>query len=117
METLKEFRTIILGYRITVYMDHNNLTFKNFTTERVLRWRLMLEEYGPEIKYIKGTDNDAAEALGRLLIINSDVTKSDITSEHLVESYCVDKLDSDTLPLTYQTIDKYQRKDKELVEK
>ena len=33
----------------------------------------MLEEYGTEIKYIKGTDNDAADALIRLPLINSDV--------------------------------------------
>ena len=44
METLKEFHTIILGHRITVYTDNKNLIFENFTTERVLRWRLMLEE-------------------------------------------------------------------------
>ena len=32
-----------LGHCITVYADHNNLTFENFTTERVLRWRIILE--------------------------------------------------------------------------
>ena len=37
VETLKEFRTIFLGHRITVYTDHKNITFENFTTERVLR--------------------------------------------------------------------------------
>ena len=57
-------------------MDHKNLIFDNFTTERVLSWHLMLEEYGLEIKYIKGTDNDAADALSRLLLIHSDVTES-----------------------------------------
>ena len=43
VETLKYFRTIILGHRITVYTNHKNLTFENFTTKRVLHWRLMLE--------------------------------------------------------------------------
>ena len=42
-ENLKQFCTIILGHRITVYTDHKNLTFENFTTERVLGWRLILE--------------------------------------------------------------------------
>ena len=43
MENLKEFRKIILGHRKTLYTDHKNLTFENFTTERALHWRLMLE--------------------------------------------------------------------------
>ena len=79
MENIKEFRTILLERRITVYTDHNNLTFDNFTTERVIWWRLMLEEYPPGIKYIKGPDNDVADALSRLPLINYDAIESDIT--------------------------------------
>ena len=97
-------------------MDHNNLIFDNFTTERVLRWRLILEEYGTEIKYIKGPDNNAADALISLPLINSDVEESKITREQLDESYGAEKLDGDTFSLTYRAIHKYQRKDKNLVE-
>ena len=60
-------------------------------------------------------DNDAADALIRMMLMNSDSIDSDITSKHVSESYCVDKLDRDTLPLTYITIDKYQLKDKCLI--
>jgi RNase H-like domain found in reverse transcriptase len=44
VKTLKEFCNVILGHNIRVYTDHQNLTYKNFNTERVLRWRLILEE-------------------------------------------------------------------------
>ncbi len=44
VETLKEFRNILLGQRITVYTDHLNLTFKQFSAQRVYRWRLLLEK-------------------------------------------------------------------------
>ena len=54
--------------------------------------------------------------MSRLPLINYDVTESDITREHLLESYCFDKLDIDPFPLTYQTIYKYKRKDKNQVE-
>ena len=49
------------------------------------------------------------------MLINSDIEDSKITRLHLAESYCVDKLDSDTLPLTYLTIYKSQRKDRNFV--
>ena len=38
VETLKEFRTILLGQKLKIYTDHKNLTCKNFNTDRVLRW-------------------------------------------------------------------------------
>ncbi len=67
--TLKEFRNILLGHQITVYTDHKNLTYKFFNTERVMRWRLvLLEEYGPELIYIKGESNVIADTLSRLEI-------------------------------------------------
>ena len=117
VETLRESRTIILGHRIIVYTDNKNLTFENFTTERVQHWRLMMEEYEPKIKYIKVTDNDAVDTLSGLPLIKYDVKKSDVTREKLVESYGVDQLEGKKTPLTYQTINKYQLKDKELIEK
>ena len=66
MAILKEFRNILLGRQITVYTDQKNLTYKMFNTERVMRWRLILEEFGPELKYIKVENNVVFDALYRL---------------------------------------------------
>ena len=54
VETLKGFRTISLGQKLRVNTDHKNLTCKNFNTDIVLKWRLIIEEYGPDKEYIKG---------------------------------------------------------------
>jgi hypothetical protein len=36
------------------------------TSDRVYRWRLLLEDYGPKIVYIKGIHNTVADAVFRL---------------------------------------------------
>ena len=46
------------------------------------------------------------------MLIDSNVTDREITGEVLADSYSVDKLDDDTLPLIYRTIDKYEPKGK-----
>ena len=68
VETLKEFKGMLWGQIIKVYTDHKNLTRDalGLTSDRVHRWRLLLEEYAPEIVYIKGTHNTVADAISRL---------------------------------------------------
>ena len=68
VETLKEFKGMLWGQPIVVYTDHKNLMQDalGLTCDRVYRWRLLLEEYGPEIVYIKGIHNTVADAISRL---------------------------------------------------
>ena len=68
VETLKEFRGMLWGQRIKVYTDHQNLERNalGLTSNRVYRWRLLLEEYGPEIVHIPGIHNTVADAISRL---------------------------------------------------
>ena len=66
METLKEFKNILLGQEIIIYTDHQNLIAKNCTIERVLRWRLLIEEFNLQMKYIPGHTNIVADTLSRL---------------------------------------------------
>ena len=65
VETLKAYRNILLGHDIVVHTDHKNLVYKTFNTERVMRWCLILEEFGPELRHIKGEQNIAADVLNR----------------------------------------------------
>jgi len=66
VETLKEFKNILLGQEIIIYTDHQNLIAKNCTIERVLRWRLLIEEFSPQFHYIAGHKNIIADTLSRL---------------------------------------------------
>jgi transposase InsO family protein len=76
VETLRTFRTMLLGARLRVYTDHKNLTHKlsSFTTQRVMRWRLLLEEYGPQFFYKAGNENVIADALSRVPTMDESVT-------------------------------------------
>jgi hypothetical protein len=68
VETLKEFKGMLWGQNIKVFTDHANLVRDalGLTLDQVYQWRLLLEEYGPEIVYVKGTHNTAADAVSRL---------------------------------------------------
>ena len=68
VETLKEFQGILHGHRIRVYTDHKNLEYRNSTatSQRAMRWRVLLEEFGPEIVYTKGVHNTVDDAISWL---------------------------------------------------
>ncbi len=65
VETIKEFKAMLWGQRLNVYTDHRNLTRDGLglTSDRVTHWRLLLEEYAPEIIYIKEIHNTVADAI------------------------------------------------------
>ncbi len=114
VETLKEFRTILLGHRVIVHTDHKNLVCKNFNTERVMRWRLILEEYGPELNYIKGENNIVADALSRLEM-TPDVEP--ITDNDYAECLAAEPEDfPEDFPMSYAQIAHEQNKDASLLD-
>ncbi len=65
VETLIAFKGMLWGQTITVYTDHKNQMqdVLGITSDRVYRWRLLLEEYGPTIKYIKGIHNTVVDSI------------------------------------------------------
>jgi hypothetical protein len=65
VETLKEFKRMLWGQRLNVFTDHKNLTRDGLglTSDRVTRWRILLEECAPKIIYNKGIHNTVADAI------------------------------------------------------
>ena len=113
METLKEFSNILLGHQITVYTDHKKLTYNFFNTERVMLWPLILEEFGPELKYIKGENNVVADALSCLENINN----KEILNISDLYGYDDEDLTDSAYPICYHDIAKSQETDVKLQQK
>ena len=103
VETPKDYRNILLGHQIIVHTDHKNLVYKTFNTERVMRWRLILEEFGPELKYIKGEHNIVADVLSRYKLEETEFSPDALAfdEEDFPESY----------PLSFKQIAYEQKKD------
>ena len=79
-----------------------------------MRWRLILEEYGPELIYVKGENNVVADALSRLNLITNTTLSPDL--DKMAEHFGLDDEDlpADAFPLQYKMIARKQNKDKNL---
>ena len=49
VETLKDYKNILLGHKSIICADHRNLTSKNFNANILLKFILILVEYGLDI--------------------------------------------------------------------
>ena len=95
VETLKEFKNILLGQQITVFTDHKNLISENTQIEQVLRWRLLIEEFSPKLVHLAGHKNVVADALSRLdLDFGSSLTVEESAMAEVFAS-------EDITPVTY----------------
>ena len=82
-----------------------------------MRWRLYIEEYSPDLQYIKGENNVVADALSRLDMDNTPtLNKARITEDMCLGWYCYAKEEQtyDSHPLSYEHLEKAQREDKSL---
>lgn len=67
---LQHFSVYVGCGPITVYSDHNPLTFLSTLqtpNQRLMRWALLLQAYTLDIRHIRGRDNVVADALSRAL--------------------------------------------------
>ena len=113
VECLKQFRNIVYGFPVKVYSDHKNLVHTATASEsqRVTRWRWLLEEFGPEIIHIKGEDNTVADALSRLP--KKGLKNSPEVPNQRIGEYYAQELDSSlgSFPLDYAELAKEQQKE------
>ncbi len=75
-----------------------------------MQWRLFIEEYSPDLCYIKGSENIAADALSRLGILNTPMDEEHFTDALYSELYAFDDEDlpETAFPLSYAFLGKAQ---------
>ena len=68
MECLKQFQGIIFGYEIKILSYYKNLVYAAKLSEyqKVMLWRLILEEFWSNIQNIAGIENIVADTLSIL---------------------------------------------------
>jgi hypothetical protein len=80
-----------------VHTDHKNLLYKNLSTERLSRWRMIVEEYNVEFVHIKGIYNIIADGLSHLDAedYDSEFVPPSITQDEqgLFSAYCMATLE------------------------
>jgi hypothetical protein len=59
----KEFRSLLWGSYICIFMDHKNLIYQNIKSQCILNWRMIIEEFSPEVHYKPGVENIVADTL------------------------------------------------------
>ena len=62
----KAFEGVLRGTDVTLHTVHMNLLYKSLPSQRMVQWRLPLEEFHSQFKHVAGVDNDAADVLSRL---------------------------------------------------
>jgi hypothetical protein len=101
VETLKEFRDILLGQQVIVHTDHLNILYGKLSNDRITRWGLLLEEYGPKYVHIAGKNNIVADALSRLEKDEDEILSE--TEEGLVLSHAMYAVEQDEARLLPET--------------
>ena len=79
----------------------------------MLRWRLIIEEYGTYIQYIPRAKNILTDAMSRFLSDRQPKSthESNYFAEMFLEMYDIKEIQNVKLPLKFTTIDHHQWED------
>lgn len=86
LQGLHWFKNIIYGYKIFVFTDNKNLTYIP-NNNRINRWKINLEKFNCELKFIQGKNNQEADffSLNFLISEMQNIEYSKILEKQLRE--------------------------------
>ena len=109
VETTEHHRNILFGFPLILHSDHKNLSFNNFNSERVRRWRLLLEEYPYEFRYTPGRENFIADMISRFDML--PVPQLDVIDMNVQE------IADDVMPIDFRLVSQHQTTDAKIMDK
>ena len=116
VETLKSFENILMGQKLVVHTDHLNLLYKNLASARLIRWRMLLEEFGPTIQHVKGEKNVVADALSRLDMTTKQYDNiSDLPEPSQLSYVTQGDIEEEAFPMLPKQIRRHQQADEQLI--
>ena len=95
LETLKEFRNILLGHEIQFLTDHKNLNYETIysASQCVQLWKILIQESGVTLLYIKVEANVVVDYCIQLTMVHHAHKLVDTPlEEDTCEILCLDQL-------------------------
>ena len=84
---LRKWEHHLKDIKFTLFTDHKNLTYlTKDPSQKVMRWRLAVQDYDFDIAYIPGEDNIVADAFSRLCPQRLENEQADEASEQALTS-------------------------------
>ena len=105
---VKHFRPYLYGRKFKVLTDHKPLIYLfniKDPSSRLMKFRILLEDYDFYVEYVKGSDNAAADALSRITITSKDLKEMhecvlNVLTRAQKKKLCTGQDNSDTMVTT-----------------
>jgi hypothetical protein len=100
MHALTKFRQYLVGKKLVVKTDHNNLKYfleQKDLIEHQQKWVMKVQEFEFDIEYVKGKKNIVADALSRRPVACSLMEISAYWKSHLLVEYSKTKFSCEVM--------------------
>jgi transposase InsO family protein len=85
-QALKKFEYLLRDVKFTLRTDHRNLLYMNMkASDKVLRWKLDIQQFDFDVEHIPGPDNIVADLYSRLCSVQTNDCNETVDEEQIEE--------------------------------